>query len=169
MKNNYFVVGNEVFIKLSADRLDLWTAIDLEDFDKVNKFPRYWTSKTNKVSKTRYAVGNKNGRTHIYMHRLVCNLTNDCIGEPDHINRNGLDNRKSNLRVITDKIRSVQAFNRALQSNCSSGYHGISFMKRANKWRAYIKIDNRQIHLGLFRRKVDAIDARLKAEDSYVI
>lgn len=81
---------------------------------------------------------------------------------PDHINRNPLDNRRENLDETATK--QIQAQNRKLQRNNSSGCKGVGWSKSAKKWRARIKLQNKEINLGLFETKTDAIIARLKAE-----
>lgn len=82
----------------------------------------------------------------------------------DHINRNPLDNRRSNLR------KSTQAYNtrnKSRQKNNSSGVSGVGWMKRLQKWRARITYNEKPIYIGIFDNKEDAIKARLKAEKEY--
>lgn len=83
------------------------------------------------------------GRRRLYMHRLILQLTLDGL-EVDHINRDRLDNRRSNLRAAT---RTQQARNTSLRSNNTSGYKGVSRAKGA-RWQAHIRIDGRSISLG---------------------
>jgi hypothetical protein len=82
----------------------------------------------------------------------------------DHINRNGLDNRKNNLRVCTHQENTT---NRSLMSKNTSGFVGVSWCKATNNWRAQIMVDYKGIHLGCFDSKEDAIKARLNAELKY--
>ena len=62
--------------------------------------------------------------------------------------------------------KSVQGFNRHIQSNNSTGHKGVSKTKSGN-YRAYIKKNNKQISLGTYERIEDAISAREKAEKEY--
>ena len=96
----------------------------------------------------------------IYMHRLI-NLTPDSF-ETDHINRDKLDNRRSNLRST---MRSQNAFNVGLRPNNTSGFIGVSWT--ANRWEAYIWKDGFKIYLGRFKDKYEALKARKKAEEQY--
>ncbi|USK58148.1 HNH endonuclease [Peribacillus asahii] len=68
----------------------------------------------------------------------------------DHINRDTLDNRRANLRVVTHK---ENALNRKVQKNNSSGVTNVRIHGLSNKWQAYIRIDNKFISLGLFADK----------------
>ena len=57
--------------------------------------------------------------------------------------------------------------NRGLQKNNTSGYSGVSYHSGKQQWRARIKVGGKEIHLGWFDFKDDAIQSRLKAEDKY--
>ena len=81
----------------------------------------------------------------------------------DHIDpRNKLDNRIVNLREAT---ASENAKNKRMPINNTSGYIGVG--KRGDKWYAYIKVDDKQIYLGTFDTKDEAIQARKQAEKLY--
>lgn len=79
-----------------------------------------------------------------YLHRLVAGAKEGEI--VDHINRNRLDNRRSNLRIVTKR---QNALNRSTKLNKSTGVRGVR--KVGNKFRAYIRKDNKQIHLGYYK------------------
>lgn len=66
---------------------------------------------------------------------------------PDHINGNGLDNRRENLRLATSAQNNM---NKSKQTNNHSGYKGVVFHKQSGKWRARIYVDGKQKSLGLF-------------------
>jgi hypothetical protein len=63
----------------------------------------------------------------------------------DHINGNGLDNRRVNLRAAT---RSQNAANRGPTRDNTSGFKGVTWNKQARKWRAKVKADGMWRHLG---------------------
>ncbi len=90
----------------------------------------------------------------IYMHRLIMDTPLDLVC--DHINHDGLDNRKSNLRNCT--MRQNKANTRPTKW-ASSKYKGVTFAKREKKWVVYIKKDGRQIFLGYFDDEVEAAKA----------
>ncbi len=81
----------------------------------------------------------------------------------DHKNRKQTDNRIKNLRSANQLQNSR---NRKLPKNSTTGILGVRFCKKnpANKWKAHIKANGKNIHLGYFVRKEDAIIARQRAE-----
>ncbi|HJB28112.1 MAG TPA: AP2 domain-containing protein [Candidatus Blautia faecavium] len=56
---------------------------------------------------------------------------------------------------------------RKINNNNTSGVRGVSYRKNRGKWRAYIKIKRKNIHLGNFDTKEDAIAARKAAEEKW--
>jgi len=92
-----------------------------------------------------YAVTQKNGKS-VLMHRLILDV-NDPKIYCDHINHNGLDNRRTNLRICT---RSENQHNRRKQkSTCA--YKGVT--RFAGKYFAQIRCNNEYLYLGLFRNE----------------
>lgn len=84
-------------------------------------------------------------------------------GEIDHIDGDGLNNRWDNIR---DVGREENSHNMRRPTNNSSGCSGVRWHKRAGKWGARIYKDNREVHIGLFDTKAEAIQARKDAEES---
>jgi len=82
--------------------------------------------------------------------------------QTDHKNKDGLDNRKSNLRTC---CKSQNMSNRKIQLNNTSGYKGVYWHKYARKWMASIKVNKKPIYLGLF---VDPIEAALAYDKNAV-
>lgn len=98
-------------------------------------------------------------------HRLIWIMVHGHIDESlsiDHIDGNGLNNRISNLRLVSHK---VNLRNQRLRSSNTSGVTGVSFMKRSGLWEAHIGESNgKKKYLGQFTSKADAIAARQRAE-----
>lgn len=90
-----------------------------------------------------------------FLHHLVLQKKEDF--DVEHKNTNKLDNRKLNLRYAT---RSQNNINR-------KKLRGVYWHKGAKKWTAQITKDYKNIHLGLFTNKEDAIEARHLAEKKY--
>jgi hypothetical protein len=82
----------------------------------------------------------------------------------DHIDRNRLNNRVENLREVnqTCNMRNAKLFN-----NNSSGITGVYWYKPGNKWSAKISVAYKNVHLGYFQTKLEAAQARWKAEVKY--
>jgi hypothetical protein len=78
----------------------------------------------------------------------------------DHINGNGFDCRRSNLRIATPSQSNA---NRPIHSNCKSGYKGVYRRKirgvETQQWVALIAIDRRKMYLGLFDSPAEASEA----------
>ena len=132
---------------------------DLEDYDKIKEYT--WFKDHSKGKGGQYIVSSLwEGRKYLYLHKFVMNTNN----KVDHIDRNKLNCRKSNLRFCTSQ---ENAMNTSLKSTNSSGVSGVSWRKDKEKWRAYITKDGKQISLGHFSTKEEAIKARLKGEVEY--
>ena len=98
-------------------------------------------------------------------HRLVfIYLFGDCRMNVDHIDGNPSNNRAENLRLASPQENAKNA--KKPKTN-KSGSVGVSFDTVNNKWRATIKVDRKQIHLGRFLCIDDAINARKDAEVRY--
>lgn len=101
---------------------------------------------------------------HYFAHRIIWKMIFD--EEPDHvdhINGNTSDNRLENLRNVDAQGNSR---NRKLSSNNKTGYSGVHWCSDRQKFVARIKINRRNISLGAFSLKEDAIEARRQAEKS---
>lgn len=101
----------------------------------------------------RYAYGYVLGKNRL-MHRLILGLTDKNIFV-DHINGNGLDNRKCNLR----KCSHLENMRNMRKRGGTSKYKGVFWDKNKNKWKANISINYRTIHLGSFDNELDAAHA----------
>lgn len=82
----------------------------------------------------------------------------------DHINRNPLDNRKSNLRPTSHKTNNI---NKNIQQNNKTGVSGVWWYKNYSKWTASVRVNGKQKNLGYFENFDDAVKARLQAEKEY--
>ena len=135
-------------IKLTQGKV---AVIDDADWDLVRGFKwRAWTSPRLKTYYAMTDVRRENGsKTTVMMHRLLLGLTDPNI-QADHRDRNGLNNRRENLRACSN---GENKRNRDAQVNNTSGYKGVTFHKKTGKLKASIKLNRKQIHLGYFDTK----------------
>lgn len=126
--------------------------VDEGDYELLSK--RNWMTAIRERSI--YAVScesRSNGGGTTYMHRLLVNAKK---GEQvDHVNHNGLDNRRANLRICT----VAQNRQNQRKTRGSSKYKGVCWHKAGGKWRAYIKRESRQRGLGCYEIEEDAARA----------
>lgn len=132
---------------------------------------------TRRVDRKRYKAGTVIGRpgrgywlidvdgiTHV-AHRLAwLYVHGEWPSELDHINRNGLDNRLSNLRVATS---GENQRNIGLRSDNKSGYKGVHFHKKSGRWRAQIWVAGKGYTLGLQDTAEEAFRVRCAALPKY--
>lgn len=128
------------------------------------KFDGKFTT-TSSMSASGYLQTRIKNKTY-YTHKLIWMLYYDEIpqNELDHIDGNKINNKIENLRKAT---HSENNRNRSKPSNNTSGYKGVAWHKQENKWRAYITINQKQISLGLYDDKEDAVKAYNNAATKY--
>ena len=127
--------------------------VDPADYDLLHKHK--W--RLNRSNRTYYAFrtvsrGPLLKPRVIWMHRFLMNPPDDLL--VDHHNHNGLDNRRSNLRLATDSTNQQNARKR----NCktTSRFKGVDFVKPTGKWRARISVNGKRLFLGSFTDELDA-------------
>jgi len=82
----------------------------------------------------------------------------------DHKNGNPSDNRIENLRQCN---HAENHQNRRRQSNNTSGHIGVTWSSAANKWSAKIRVNGKEMHLGVFANKEDAASAYEHAKKQF--
>lgn len=130
--------------------------VDARDFKALSKFKWY----AQKGRKTFYAARNISlgGRKHkiVFAHQHIAGTH---PGETDHIDGDGLNNRRSNLCSATKSQNRLNASSKLLKK----GFRGVSihpnFAKLKKPWMAKISIDGRRVHLGYFQSPKEAAAA----------
>lgn len=118
--------------------------IDLKDLPLLAKY-QWHIVKKHKVS---YLV--RNGDTgSIYFHREKIGSISMKY-EVDHINGNGLDNRDTNLRLVTHQINQNNQINRSKEKTTSK-YLYVHWRSDRNKWCTMISYENKTKNIGLFK------------------
>ena len=115
--------------------------VDADDYERVSQY--HWYVDTEARRKTAYARSRVDGR-QVFMHRFIMNARPGQI--MDHINRNGLDNRKANLRFVTV---SQNHMNRVKSKRgMTSKYKGVSRCKWGTKrWRADLQVNGKEFYV----------------------
>jgi len=137
--------GQIRFIPLTQGKVAI---VDKEDYEELSRYKWHASSRVESC----YAYRRK-GKRSLSMHREI-------MGEPkgmvvDHIDGNGLNNRRRNLRVCT----SSQNHQNRRRTRGRSRYKGVCWEKRRNKWRAEIMLEGRHIDIGCFADEVEAARA----------
>lgn len=131
--------------------------VDDEDYDRVSRHK--WC--IDKRGHTSYAILSSKHKGGHATRRMHSYIIGDIEGMMiDHINSNGLDNRKVNLRHCT---RSQNMANQRSRVDTSSVYKGIWWRKDNNKWRVRIVKDGVKHNLGNFICEIEAAKAYDKA------
>ena len=130
--------------------------VDDDDYEVLMRYIWYAVKPTMSTSFyamrwVRFPDGTRKG---IYMHREVLSVPPGM--QTDHRNRNGLDNRRGNLRACT---RAQNNANRPKRPGCTSRFKGVSWDNHEGRWRATIKLNGPQVQLGQFDDERDAARA----------
>jgi hypothetical protein len=133
--------------------------VDNEDYEELSKYK--WRASVQPNGRV-YAIRSqrnplKKTQDTIFMHRVITDASRGM--DVDHIDGNGLNNTRSNLRVCS---RSENLRNQRLHSDNTSGFKGVSYHKRDRKWQARIRVNGKQHFLGYF----DTPEAAARAYDT---
>lgn len=131
------------------------TKIDRDDIKKTRKYK--WC-----FSHEKYVVTQSKG-INLRIHNLIMNTQKGSV--VDHINHDSLDNRKKNLRIVTQHENGINR--KTLNRNNKSGHRGIHWNKLNKNWTVQIRAKNKHFYIGSFYSLKEAIKSRKKAEKKY--
>jgi hypothetical protein len=136
-----------------------FAVVDAADYEWLSQWK--WYASYQRTTGRWYAyrasyIGKK--KYNIAMHRVILNAPHGL--KVDHVDGDGLHNRHDNIRLATI---CQNRFNRGPQRNNTSGIKGVSWNKETGKWQAFIGVNGKQTHLGLFVDKLDAAAAYAEA------
>lgn len=159
--NEIRVTGDvaEIVLVDNANRPRGVAVIDAEDAPVASEYRWCMNSKEH----TSYVVGHRLGEsrgTRILLHRLL--MSPPGLMEIDHVNGDGLDNRRVNLRVVTARENRQ---NQPIRRDNTSGFRGVYFSKSLGKWIAHLRDDRRNHRVGAFDTKAEAAQAAEKERD----
>lgn len=135
-----------------------WATVDDADYDDLIQF--CWRLKESRKEGTGYArswARDENGECP-YMHRRLFDLRAGDSREVDHVNGDGLDNRRENLRVVT---HAQNQQNRRITGNrgAKSPHRGVHPCKQTGRWSAQVTLNGRAHWLGRFDTEEEAAQA----------
>jgi len=136
---------NARYIPLTLGRFAI---VDAEDYEELAQWKWFFSPR----AKTGYAGSYQSRcKKKVWMHRQIMKAPKGLY--VDHIDGNGLNNRKSNLRLCTPAQNSQNAGPRA---NCYSRYKGVTWHKTNKKWEPKIMANGKKYNLGSFKNETDA-------------
>lgn len=147
-----------------------YAIVDVEDYERLSRYKWYACEGGRGFYAVRSGTPVKGKRRSVKMHREVLRMPDGLI--IDHINHNGLDNRKSNLRAASPAQNSWNK--RKQRGRYSSIYKGVHRDREKKKWVASIAKNNKAIKIGLFdderdaARAYDAMAKKLFGEYAYL-
>lgn len=103
-------------------------------------------------------VGKRPNRKHAQLHRAIMNAPDGTGVLVDHINGNGLDCTRANLRLAS---KSENQWNRGKDVDNRSGFKGVDLHKPTMKWRVRISVGSKTVFLGYF----DLLEEAARAYD----
>jgi len=161
MKNKYEIQGDTTVIYLNKN---LKTIISTKDLERVKEFPNSWSANWNKRRGVYVVIGNLPSndpkcRPRALLTRWILNPEKGMV--VDHINHDTLDNRRDNLRILTNQ-QNCQNRKGCNSQNRSSFLRGVSLTKNG-KWAAFIGVNWKRKHLGVFNTIEEANRAVIKA------
>lgn len=153
MKNGYEIRGNVTIIFVKHKNETYETIIDTEDLEKVNISSNTW--KIEQRKSLPYVTGKMNEDkkfTYFRLHRCVMDAPYGMV--VDHINHNTLDNRKCNLRIVTNQ-ENVRNRN-FVSNNNDSGFTGVHWNSHSKKWQVVVTTDYKTKSFGYYKNLEDA-------------
>ncbi len=145
--------------------------IDDADYDNLSQHKWHISESKSRYSSRLYAAtriaGHDGKRVKVSMHRMIMGFPPGM--DVDHINHNGLDNTRSNLRICTRSENLMNQWPRTSYKGkpVSSKHKGVSWSKQHGKWEAGIGVGGKYIHLGLFPAEEIAAAAYAEASGKY--
>lgn len=150
MKNNYRIENGQAYVEIFCKKKRMETVVSLEDLEIMKKHKGRWYAWYSKDNDTYYVCRwfyDKEGKLKVsYLHREI-------MGSPkgkvtDHVNHDTLDNRRSNLRIITHAQN--QQNRKGAQRGSRSGVRGVSWESFTGRWKAQLRLNGKNYNFGRY-------------------
>ena len=151
-KMNQYIFGDGVVTGYTSKGDSFF--VDIEDYPKIKDY--CW-----RKNQDGYIVTTVD-RANVFLHRLLTKAPPGFV--VDHINHDTTDNRRQNLRVVT---QSQNMQNACFEGTNISGMVGVNWDEKMKKWHARINVNKETIQLGYYEDFDDAVAARKIAEEKY--
>ena len=171
-ENNHWVISEEditeylhrekkrrqpMYVLHPGDTFGYWTVIDPDRYKKSEK----------RKALCRCVCGKEK---LVWVFNLIHKKSISCgckrILEQTQEQKENIQNGREVMKEIQKK-KIMAGLPRSLNKNSTTGHKGVNFMPKIGKYRAYIMVNRKQIHLGCFTNLDDAIRARKAAEEKY--
>lgn len=138
----------QIPLRAKDGRIRAYAVIDEEDAAEISRHTWYLDNQ----GYARRGIKENGRRSAVLMHRQILNLTESQM-QADHLDRDRLNNRRSNLRAVTHEQnrQNLGSYRRS-----TSQYRGVSWDRTHQKWHARVKENGKDRHLGYFDVERDA-------------
>ncbi len=170
-KDKVYIPFEEIAYQTKKNKIDIQgditilndkIKIDTKNLDLILSFKRYIS-----INSSGYPYMNWKGK-ELFLHRLIVGLPQNYDKETqlisEHINGNRLECTEDNLRICQKNLNPI---NCKIYKNNTSGYKGVTWIKKLNKWQVNLQYNKKNIYLGVYKNLEDAIKVRKEAEEKY--
>lgn len=160
MKNKTYVKDGVGHIEIVSMGVTYIATVDLDDLKKVEELGASWGILCDVRSDTNYARARVNGK-HTLLHRWLLGLSDGV--QTDHKDRNGLNNKRENIRACTqpENRQNIGAY------KCNrTGVRGVTFHKATRKYQVNVQVNGVNRYLGIFKtiEEADIVARKARAE-----
>lgn len=158
IKNKYKIKDNYVEIYLKDRNNNIYISkVDLSDFKKLKNFKYSWYPAYQKRVDDYYAVATEHlgyvddkwKSRSVYMHRYILDIQDKNI-KVDHINHDTLDNRRCNIRAISNNKNTKNRIK--ANKNGTTGIRNVSWINSAKKYLVQFQVDGKNTCFGRFNK-----------------
>lgn len=129
--------------------------VDDEDYKWLSQYN--WQARDNRAEGRLYYAQGRVNKKQTTMHQEIMKSYGTGL-EVDHIDGNGLNNQRHNLRLVTRRTNQQNQ-----HTNKSSQYPGVSYLKKRRKWQACYNLNGKTVFIGYFKTEEEAHIGHMEA------